>query len=114
MIRFDLLVKERADVSEEEFHDTSAPTQPHSPIVNTTVTAKVLIADAEALKKLTEDPFFKEVIEPDEEKFIDGPSRKRRVGYKEVYVDKGEAINNEYEKGVGKAEREEGGLLSGE
>ncbi|KAF9886601.1 hypothetical protein FE257_011241 [Aspergillus nanangensis] len=53
---------------------------------------EVLVEDPDTLKALIEDPYFKDVVEPDEERFIDKASRRRTVGYEEIWVRDGKVV----------------------
>ena len=51
-----------------------------------------LFESPETLQKLAEDPYFKEKVEPDENRLIDKSKTMRRIGYEEIYVQDGKAL----------------------
>lgn len=54
--------------------------------------AEVLLESWDILAKLRDDRYYEEVMKPSEEKLIDQSSVRRRVGYEEVWVCDGKAI----------------------
>lgn len=53
---------------------------------------EILVETSDSLKALMEDPYYKEVVEPDEAKLIDKQSVRRTVGYEEVWVQDGKVV----------------------
>ncbi|PYH87534.1 hypothetical protein BO71DRAFT_424295 [Aspergillus ellipticus CBS 707.79] len=54
--------------------------------------AEVLLEDWDILGRLRADPYYLEVVEPSEVQLIDKASVLRRVGYEEVWVSEGKAV----------------------
>ena len=54
--------------------------------------AEILLEDWAILDRLRADPYYGEVVELSEVKLIDKASVLRRVGYEEVWVSEGKAV----------------------
>lgn len=54
--------------------------------------AEILLENWDILGRLRADPYYTEVVEPSEVKLIDKASVVRRVGYEEVWVAEGKAV----------------------
>ena len=54
--------------------------------------AECLFESPEVLQRLGQDHFFKEKVDPDEDKLIDKSKTMKRVGYEEVWVREGRAV----------------------
>ncbi|OJJ68350.1 hypothetical protein ASPBRDRAFT_47290 [Aspergillus brasiliensis CBS 101740] len=55
--------------------------------------AEILVEDWGILGRLRADPYYLEVVEPSETRLIDKASTVRRVGYEEVWVSEGKAVD---------------------
>ncbi|GKZ30057.1 hypothetical protein AbraIFM66950_007578 [Aspergillus brasiliensis] len=55
--------------------------------------AEILLENWDILGRLRADPYYVEVVEPSEVKLIDKSSVVRRVGYEEVWVAEGKAVD---------------------
>lgn len=53
---------------------------------------EVVVPNIDILKKLVEDSFFAEFAKPDEEALVDMSSVMRTIGYEEVHVEHGKAV----------------------
>lgn len=54
--------------------------------------AEVVVPNIDVLKKLVEDDFFAEFATPDEEALVDMSSVRRSIGYEEIHVENGKAV----------------------
>jgi hypothetical protein len=54
--------------------------------------AEFLMPDAGCFAKAMEDPYYKDVMAPDEENLFDMKSFKFMVGWEEVYVEDGKVL----------------------
>ena len=53
---------------------------------------EIVVPNEDCLKSMVNDPYFTDVVEKDEAKFLDKESIVRRVGYEEVWVQDGQVV----------------------
>ncbi|KAL9610941.1 MAG: hypothetical protein Q9167_004383 [Letrouitia subvulpina] len=51
-------------------------------------------SEFERLKNAREDPYYKEVVAPDEKEFIDGEKSRMILGWEEVFIEDGRIVDN--------------------
>lgn len=56
--------------------------------------AEILVESTEILAALQADPYYERVIKPDEDELLDQDSIKRRIGWEEVWVKYGKAVDH--------------------
>ncbi|KAI4209545.1 MAG: hypothetical protein LQ351_007536 [Letrouitia transgressa] len=51
-------------------------------------------SEFERLKRAREDPYYKDVVAPDEKEFIDGEKSRMILGWEEVFIEDGKIVDN--------------------
>lgn len=54
---------------------------------------ELLMPDLSCYEKMIQDPYYKDVMVPDEMEFADWSSSKITIGWEEVYVQDGKVVN---------------------